>query len=1296
MRCLLVAAALAAVSARASAGNPLDKPAFTATPKELLDAAKHAAGDDAGELILRDNETTSFDDKGLATRTSHFIVAITSTKGIDTWSQLWRGWSPWFQDRPELRARVITRSGDAHELDATKLGEEPDQHSSRRYVMARLTNLEVGAVVEYETVTRDHATPVGARSVTFELDNPEPSGGTRIVFEGPVAMHLAVRDKALPKGVTGVHAVSKGRESWTYTFGALPAFHGEPDLPADATPRPIVGVTSASSWEAIAKAYNAVVEPQLKVAFPAGLPRAATRDAAIAIVSWVRTNIAFTGSPFDEEPLSPLDLDQVVKRGRGNSNELAALTTALLREAGMPADIVIIDRGPDRTALRDLPTLVPFQDAVVRAHIGSEDVWIDPSVRDEPIGVLDTLDQNRLALDVAKGTLITTPTQLAVTHETRTYQLAELGSSSVHEVSHEGGDYEAEARRWVRETEPAQLRKDLEGYAKRGYDAKLVNVTTTTPDDFAHPFEMTIDIEKAGAVTVHWAEIEISLPATSTTSHLPEALNSGDGPARENDLQTAAGHVYELEHRIPIPDGFAMPKLRAEASHTFGALTLRERQRADGRTLIIEQRLEIPQRRLTAAEVNATRAAVPDLRKFHTKLTCPNIAYDLFDKGKVREAFVETDRVIAAAPRHALPHARKAQLLLKIGDGDGARIEARKGVDLEPKNVDGLSALGWVLSFDLAGRQFAPGHDHAGARAALEKAHALAPDHYGVVIDLADLLERDARGRKYEAGSDLKAAAALRHHAYELGSNDVDQGLANARDLLFGGDAAGALAVAKTLPDSSARNALVAAATAIAQSPDASIATAPATDRKAVLDGGAGLLMMLRQYDKMIALFTASGSIATLPNAASLQKLKRIDTPFRPSSDPQSVPMELMLEFLDPSRPAIAAWDAETTKELQDTARTLPIPRGEGMTNAVFSDIMQSISTTHVEGDANAWRVEIDVIGKTDVVYLAADRGVPKVIGGVGALAGVGRHVLRLVGKHDDAAARLLDWVVKDMRSQRDLPNIWGGSSPRDAQAITLAGALLSGNADASIPAAKVCGSSTLDGQLVCDYMLARSYRKKKRWDDLLAAAESWQGHVPSFAATYPDAEKATALIHLGRLDEADQVIADVLAKEPTNGAMLGLRMEAAAARHSPDLVIARADDVAKAMAQNPKMLNEVAWEKLMLGIDLPGALEQARASVALDKKNAPALNTLAAAEAETGALRDAVKDIVHSIELAHRDDPDAADWYVLARVREESGLRDDAAAAYRRVTKNHDADLIPTTYDLATTRLKNLGSPKK
>ena len=124
-------------------------------------------------------------------------------------------------------------------------------------------------------------------------------------------------------------------------------------------------------------------------------------------------------------------------------------------------------------------------------------------------------------------------------------------------------------------------------------------------------------------------------------------------------------------------------------------------------------------------------------------------------------------------------------------------------------------------------------------------------------------------------------------------------------------------------------------------------------------------------------------------------------------------------------------------------------------------------------------------------------------------------------------------------------------------------------------------------------------------------------------------------------------------------------------------------------------MLNNIAWSKIAMGVAFPSALEQARRAAELEKHSRFAANTLAGAEAETDDLRAAVTEIQHAIDLGH-EDASSADWYVIGRIREKAGLRDDAIAAYRHVTKSESSDLFPSIYELATARLRALGALKK
>ena len=111
----------------------LAKPAFTATPAELLAAAKAAPdGDEHARIsMLRRERDTSFDAQGRATVREHEIYVVRAAAGSDdgdgdddgddksVWVPV--GWRPSIQDRPTIRLRVIDAGGAVHELEPGKI-----------------------------------------------------------------------------------------------------------------------------------------------------------------------------------------------------------------------------------------------------------------------------------------------------------------------------------------------------------------------------------------------------------------------------------------------------------------------------------------------------------------------------------------------------------------------------------------------------------------------------------------------------------------------------------------------------------------------------------------------------------------------------------------------------------------------------------------------------------------------------------------------------------------------------------------------------------------------------------------------------------------------------------------------------------------------------------------------------------------------------------------------------------------------------------------------------------------------
>ncbi|MBL9019019.1 MAG: DUF3857 domain-containing protein, partial [Myxococcales bacterium] len=107
------------------AGSALDKPAFTATPAELLAAAKSPSPGDWPVRILRDDTEISFDERGRATRTWRMVFVIQTQAGVDDWGTLSTAWSPFYQDKPVVRARVISPKGTVAELDGSLVSDAP-------------------------------------------------------------------------------------------------------------------------------------------------------------------------------------------------------------------------------------------------------------------------------------------------------------------------------------------------------------------------------------------------------------------------------------------------------------------------------------------------------------------------------------------------------------------------------------------------------------------------------------------------------------------------------------------------------------------------------------------------------------------------------------------------------------------------------------------------------------------------------------------------------------------------------------------------------------------------------------------------------------------------------------------------------------------------------------------------------------------------------------------------------------------------------------------------------------------
>ncbi|HEY8022665.1 MAG TPA: DUF3857 domain-containing protein, partial [Thermoanaerobaculia bacterium] len=188
--------------------EPWESAPFTADPAAVARAAERAAaGQKAAVLVLLAESRFSYDEAGRCVTTRRLVYRIQTAQADESWSQVEALWSPWFEARPRIRARVVTSDGAAHPLDTATIVESPERQidqtlfGDRRLLRAPLPATGPGAIVEQE-VTTDETAPSFDRGIQHRetLSAGSPVRLARLTIEVPAAAKLRWAVRRLPEG----------------------------------------------------------------------------------------------------------------------------------------------------------------------------------------------------------------------------------------------------------------------------------------------------------------------------------------------------------------------------------------------------------------------------------------------------------------------------------------------------------------------------------------------------------------------------------------------------------------------------------------------------------------------------------------------------------------------------------------------------------------------------------------------------------------------------------------------------------------------------------------------------------------------------------------------------------------------------------------------------------------------------------------------------------------------------------------------------------------------------------------
>ena len=135
--------------------------AFSQSGSDPQSGDRAAARKDGEIVLLYEEHLYRLDDEGRQHRVARRVYRYLTEKGVDDWSCTEADWSPWCEEKPIFRVRVITPDGQAHDLDQESIGEAPAEQDSPtlfsddKLLRAPLPAIVVGAVVEEQIESRE-------------------------------------------------------------------------------------------------------------------------------------------------------------------------------------------------------------------------------------------------------------------------------------------------------------------------------------------------------------------------------------------------------------------------------------------------------------------------------------------------------------------------------------------------------------------------------------------------------------------------------------------------------------------------------------------------------------------------------------------------------------------------------------------------------------------------------------------------------------------------------------------------------------------------------------------------------------------------------------------------------------------------------------------------------------------------------------------------------------------------------------------------------------------------------------
>jgi transglutaminase-like putative cysteine protease/Flp pilus assembly protein TadD len=383
--------------------------------RALVPAPRGPAAPADTAVVLLDRRVVRVHRNGLARTFAQRVVAILTERGAEENKEFAVHYAPGTEEVDIRQARVYRRdaAGQIQTLEATDRSDEDlsepwyGLYYDNRAEVVRFEGLRPGDVVEIQYLVDDVGSENQLGDYFGDLQYVAESIPKRrwdYTLIAPVGRPIHANVPRLP-GLERTVAVEGDDRVYRFAAANVAKVDAEPAMPGYTEVAPYLHLSTTASWDEVGALYWRLVEEQLAPDddirnAARGLAKHGMSDAerVRAVYDFVVSNTRYVGLEFGIHGYKPYKVTQVLARRFGDCKDKAALMIALLREVGVPAELVLVRTRRGGRLDAQPASLAIFDHAIV--YVPKLDRYLDGTAEFAGLGELPSEDQGVTVLRV--------------------------------------------------------------------------------------------------------------------------------------------------------------------------------------------------------------------------------------------------------------------------------------------------------------------------------------------------------------------------------------------------------------------------------------------------------------------------------------------------------------------------------------------------------------------------------------------------------------------------------------------------------------------------------------------------------------------------------------------------------------------------------------------------------------------------------------------------------------------------------------------------------------------------------